>query len=165
MALNPACEGRVYPTTEPYEVGREKIWEYAQAIRDDNPAYRDPDYARSLGHPDVIAPPSFPMIISLEAERQVVLDPELGARGVVRFVHREQRFAYNRPIHANDVLTVQVRIAKIEAVGANDVISFESRIEAAGGEHVCTARSTFVAFDPDNRGAAAPDRSDAAVRS
>jgi acyl dehydratase len=156
VALNRLCEGRVYPTTEPYEVGREKIREYAQAIRDDNPAYRDPEYARALGHPDVIAPPSFPMIISLEAERQVVLDPELGAKGVVRFVHREQRFAYARAIHANDVLTVSVKIAKIEAVGDNDVISFESRIEAAGGEHVCTARSTFVAFDPDGRAGAVP---------
>jgi acyl dehydratase len=152
MALNRATEGRVYPRTEPYEVGREKIREYARAIRDSNPAYWDPAAAQALGYPDVIAPPSFPMVISLEAERQVVLDPEVGASNEIRFVHREQRFAYNRPIHANDVLTVQVKIAKIDAVGDNDVVTFESRIEGAGGEHVCTARSTFVAFDPANRG-------------
>jgi acyl dehydratase len=152
MALNRATEGRVYPRTEPYEVGREKIREYARAIRDDNPAYWDPAAAQALGYPDVIAPPSFPMVISLEAERQVVLDPEVGASNEIRFVHREQRFAYNRPIHANDVLTVQVKIAKIDAVGDNDVVSFESRIDGAGGEHICTARSTFVAFDPSSRG-------------
>jgi acyl dehydratase len=151
MALNRATEGRVYPPTEPYEVGREKIREYALAIRDHNPAYWDPAAARALGYPDVIAPPSFPMVISLEAERQVVLDPEVGASNVTRFVHREQRFAYQRPIHANDVLTVQVQIAKIDAVGENDVVTFESRITGAGGEHICTARSTFVAFDPSGR--------------
>jgi acyl dehydratase len=151
MAMNRICIGRVYPTTEPYEVGREKIREFARAIRDRNPAYWDPDAARALGYPDVIAPPSFPMIISLEAERKVLLDPDIRATEQVRFVHREQRFEYNRAIHANDVLTVQVKVANIDAVGDNDVISFESRIDGTAGEHICTARSTFVMFDPSKK--------------
>jgi acyl dehydratase len=146
MALNPACVGRVYPTTEPYEVGREKIWEFAQAIRDEDPAYRDPEVAKALGHPDVIAPPSFPMVISLEAERQVVHDPELGARNIVRFVHREQRFAYRRPIRAGDVITATVRILAVESLGDNDIITFENTIATLEGEHICTAKSTFVMY-------------------
>ncbi|ETK36541.1 FAS1-like dehydratase domain-containing protein [Microbispora sp. ATCC PTA-5024] len=156
MALNVACVGKSYPPSEPYEVGREKIWEFANAIRDPNPVYRDPEAARAHGHPDVIAPPSFPMVISLEAERQVVYDPELGARDQVRFVHREQRFAYRRPIRAGDVLTVTVSIAAIDIIGDNDVITFESRIDAGGDEHVCTAKSTFVMFDPERKGEPAP---------
>jgi acyl dehydratase len=148
MALNPACVGRVYPTTEPYEVGRAKIQEFALAIGATDPVYWDPEAAKALGHPDVIAPPSFPMIISLEAERQVVHDPELGARDQVRFVHREQRFAYRRPIRAGDVLTVTVRIDSIDAIGGNDVITFESTIATPEGEHVCTAKATFVIFHP-----------------
>jgi acyl dehydratase len=155
VALNRALVGRVYPTTEPYEVGREKIREFARAIRDDNPAYRDPAAARSLGYPDVIAPPSFPMVVSLEAERQAVQDPELGVTDQTRLVHREQRFAYHRPVHANDVLTVTVRLASIEAIGGSDaVITFESRVEGAGGEHICTTRSIFIIFDPDRKNGA-----------
>lgn len=149
MALNPACVGRVYPTTEPYEVGREKIWEFALAIKDEDPAYRDPEAAKALGHPDVIAPPSFPMVISLEAERQVVHDPELGARNIVRFVHREQRFAYRRPIRAGDVITATVRILAVESLGNNDVITFENTIATPDGEHICTAKSTFVMYGDD----------------
>jgi acyl dehydratase len=148
MALNPDRIGAVYPTSEPYEVGREKIKEYALAIKDMNPAYFDPEAAKALGHPDVIAPPSFPMIISLEAERQVVHDPELGARDQVRFVHREQRFAYRRPIVAGDVITATVRIANVTAIGNNDVILFETTIATPEGEHVCTATSTFVMYAP-----------------
>jgi len=146
MALNPARIGAVYPTSEPYEVSREKIKEYARAIKDDNPAYVDREAAKELGYPDVIAPPSFPMIISLEAERQVVHDPELGARDQVRFVHREQRFAYRRPIVAGDVITATVRIANVAAIADNDVITFETTIATPEGEHVCTANSTFVMY-------------------
>lgn len=148
MALNPARVGAVYPTSEPYEVSREKIKEYARAIKDENPAYFDPEVAKQLGYPEVIAPPSFPMIISLEAERQVVHDPGLGARDQVRFVHREQRFAYRRPIVAGDVITATVRIASINAIGNNDVITFETTIATPEGEHVCTASSTFVMYAP-----------------
>jgi acyl dehydratase len=138
----------VYPTSEPYEVSREKIREYARAIKDESLAYIDPEAAKALGHPDVIAPPSFPMIISLEAERQVVHDPDLWARDQVRFVHREQRFAYRRPIVAGDVITATVRIANVTAVGGNDVIVFETTIATPEGEHVCTAKSTFVMYAP-----------------
>lgn len=146
MALNPARIGAVFPASEPYEVSREKIREYARAIRDESPAYFDPEAAKALGHPDVIAPPSFPMIISLEAERQVVYDPELGARDQVRFVHREQRFAYRRPIVAGDVITATVRIANVAAIADADVITFETAIATVEGEHVCTASSTFVMY-------------------
>ena len=58
MALDPSFVGRSYPPTRPYEVGREKIREFAAAIGDANPAYTDPAAARALGHPDVIAPPT-----------------------------------------------------------------------------------------------------------
>jgi acyl dehydratase len=146
MTLNPARIGAVYPTSEPYEVSREKIREYALAIKDDSPAYFDPEAAKALGYPDVIAPPSFPMIISLEAERQVVYDPELGARDQVRFVHREQRFAYRRPIVAGDVITATVRIASVTEIAGNDVIIFETTIATPEGEHVCTAKATFVMY-------------------
>jgi acyl dehydratase len=146
MTLNPARVGALYPTSEPYEVSREKIREYARAIKDENPAYFDQEAAKALGYPDVIAPPSFPMIISLEAERQVVHDPELGARDQVRFVHREQRFAYRRPIVAGDVITAAVRIANVTEIRGNDVIVFETTIATPEGEHVCTAKSTFVMY-------------------
>ena len=39
MSLNMACEGKVYPTTPPYQVGREKIREFATAIGGFNPAW------------------------------------------------------------------------------------------------------------------------------
>ncbi|MFF4992596.1 MaoC family dehydratase N-terminal domain-containing protein [Streptosporangium saharense] len=149
MPMNEGCVGKVYPPTAPYEVGREKIKEFAAAVREGNAACWDTEAARALGYPDVIAPPSFPMVLTLEAEHDAVHDPELGAANQNRFVHREQRFAYNRPIHAGDVLTVTVRLAGVDSVGGNDVVTYESTLKAADGEHVCTGRSTFVIFNQE----------------
>ena len=50
MALDVASPGG-YPPTEPYEVGREKIREFAEAIGDANPAYPDRGGGRGAGPP------------------------------------------------------------------------------------------------------------------
>ena len=91
--------GRTYPKTAPYEVGREKIREFAEAIGDSNPAYLDPAAAQKLGHPDVIAPPTFPIVFTMVSTRPAVFDPEIGM-DYARVVHGEQRFVYTRPVRA-----------------------------------------------------------------
>ncbi len=58
MALDQSFVGRTYPPTEPYEVGREKIREFAQAVGDTSPVYTDVE-AASARYADVIAPPTF----------------------------------------------------------------------------------------------------------
>ncbi len=144
MALDPSFAGRVYPPTAPYQVGREKIREFAEAIGDDHLAYRDPDAAKALGHPDVIAPPTFPIVLSMRAADQVVSDPELGL-DYSRVVHGEQRFEYSRPVRAGDRLTVVVKVANIRSVAGNDIITTQGEITTEDGEHVVTAYSTLVA--------------------
>ena len=52
MPIDPSHAGRTWPATVPYEVGIEKIREFADAIGDANPAYRDRAAARALGHRD-----------------------------------------------------------------------------------------------------------------
>ncbi len=67
MALNRDFVGRSYPSGSPYEVSRVKIKEFAAAIGDSNPIYRDREAARAAGHPDVVAPPTFPIVFSLQS--------------------------------------------------------------------------------------------------
>ncbi|HBJ72449.1 MAG TPA: hypothetical protein DDY88_01755, partial [Actinobacteria bacterium] len=105
MALNPEFIGRTYPAGPSYLVGREKIREFARAVGDSNPAYLDPEAARALGYADVIAPPTFAIVLSLDAANAALFDPELGL-DYSRVVHGEQSFAYTRPICAGDELIV-----------------------------------------------------------
>jgi acyl dehydratase len=144
VPLDQSFVGRAYPPTPPYEVGREKIREFAEAIGDDNPAYRDPEAARALGHPDVIAPPTFGIVLSMTAGRQVVADPDLGL-DYSRVVHGEQRFVIGRPIRAGDRLTVTVTVENIRAAAGNDMITTRGDVTTVDGEPVFTAYSTLVA--------------------
>jgi acyl dehydratase len=144
VPLDQSFVGRTYPPTPPYEVGREKIREFAEAIGDDNPAYRDPEAARALGHADVIAPPTFGIVLSMTAGRQVIADPELGL-DYTRVVHGEQRFVITRPIRAGDRLTVSVTVENIRAAAGNDMITTRGDVATVDGEPVFTAYSTLVA--------------------
>jgi acyl dehydratase len=144
MALDPSFVGRTYPATEPYLVSREKIREFADAVGDPNPAYRDPDAARALGHPDVVAPPTFAVVVSHVASGQVTHDPELGL-DYSRVVHGEQSFAYTRPVVAGDRLVAVATVDAIRSAAGNDLLSLRSEVSTVDGEHVCTVRSTVVA--------------------
>ncbi|MGK4581357.1 FAS1-like dehydratase domain-containing protein [Kitasatospora sp. HPMI-4] len=151
MALDPSFIGRTYPPTPPYEVGREKIREFAVAIGDANPVYTDSEAAKALGYPDVIAPPTFPFVITYQASAQVVNDPELGL-DFSRVVHGDQKFAYTRPVRAGDRLTVTVAIDSIKSLAGNDVLSVRGEVHDESGEHVVTAFMTLVARAADEAG-------------
>jgi acyl dehydratase len=148
MPLDQSFIGRVYPPTDPYEVGREKIREFADAIGDANPAYRDPVTARALGYRDVIAPPTFAIVVTMRASHQVIDDPALGV-DYSRVVHGEQRFVHRRPIQAGDVLAVVVSVENIRSAAGNDIISTRSEVATIEGEPVATAHSMIVVRGPD----------------
>ena len=143
MGINRDFLGRTYPPTEPYEVSRLKIAEFASAIGDPNPLYRDREAAQAAGHRDVLAPPTFPIVISMAGSAQAVMDPGLGINYAM-VVHGEQRFAYSRPLYAGDVVTCQSTISDIRAVGRNELLTTQTEIRTVDGEHVCTAHSTLV---------------------
>jgi acyl dehydratase len=144
MPVDQSFVGRAYPPTPVYRVSREKIAEFADAINDPNPAYRDPAAAQALGHSDVVAPPTFAIVLTLKAGHQVVHDPDLGI-DYSRVVHGEQRFVHHRPIVAGDELTVVVTVEQIRIAAGNDIVTTRGDVQTADGETVVTAYSTIVA--------------------
>jgi acyl dehydratase len=143
MAVDREYAGRVFPATEPYEVSRVKIADFATAIGDANPLYRDRAAAVAAGHPDVIAPPTFAIVISMAGAGAALADPGLGLNYAM-VVHGEQRFSYTRPIRAGDVVTAQVTVTDIRSAGRNTMITTSTDITTTAGELVCTAISTLV---------------------
>ena len=141
LALNRDFIGRAFPPSEPYEVSRVKIKEFAEAIGDPNPVYRDREAAKAAGHPDVIAPPTFPIVISLSGGD--LLDPELGLNYSM-VVHGEQRFEYQRPLRAGDVVVTESKIAGMRSIGRNERLEIQTVITTVEGEHVCTAHNVLI---------------------
>ncbi|HEV7211754.1 MAG TPA: MaoC family dehydratase N-terminal domain-containing protein [Blastococcus sp.] len=144
MALDRALVGRSYPPSAVYEVGRAKLAEFATAIGSDDPVHRDPEAARAAGYPDVIAPPTFAITVSLEAAMIVLDDPDVGI-DYSRVVHGEQRFTHHRPIRAGDRLVATTTIEAARSVAGNDLLTVRVDLETEDGEAVCTATSMLVA--------------------
>jgi acyl dehydratase len=147
VSVDQSFIGRVYPPSPPYEVSRAKIAEFADAINDQNPAYRDLEAARSLGHREVIAPPTFAIIMTLKAGHQVVMDPDFGI-DYSRVVHGEQRFVHTRPVYAGDVLQVIVTVEDIRSAAGNDIVTTRGDLTTLDGQPVLVAYSTIVARGP-----------------
>ncbi|MFD4672417.1 MaoC family dehydratase N-terminal domain-containing protein [Lentzea sp. NPDC058450] len=148
MPLDPAFIGRSYPPSQPYDVSREKIREFAAAIGATSPAYFDADAAKALGHRDVIAPPTFAIVVAMKTNETVMFDPELKL-DYSRVVHGDQNFAHHRPVTAGDQL---VSVAHIDAITnrmGNDMVTVRTEISTVDGELVATAKSMLVVRGED----------------
>ncbi|WP_460537512.1 MULTISPECIES: FAS1-like dehydratase domain-containing protein [Humibacter] len=148
MPVNPALQGRAYPPTEPYLVGREKVREFARAVFATNPINLDPVAARAAGHADVVAPPTFPIVVQERTLAQLLSDSDAGI-DFGRVVHGDQRFEYSRAIVAGDELTAQLTVTEVKTLGGNSMVTAATAISDASGQHVVTATSTLVVRGED----------------
>ena len=141
--VNPNVEGKSYPETAPYLVGREKIREFAHAVKSTSPINLDVFAAQAGGYSDVVAPPTFAVVIQERSLATVLSDKDADI-DFSRVVHGDQRFVHTRPIVAGDVLTSVLTVASVKSLGAHAMVTFETKIHDAAKELVCTAISTLV---------------------
>jgi acyl dehydratase len=144
MALDRSLVGRSYPPSTVYEVGRAKLAEFAAAVGATDPVHTDVDAARAAGHADVIAPPTFAIVVSLEAAMAVLDDPDV-ALDYGRVVHGEQKFTHHRPVRAGDRLVATTTIDAARTVAGNDLLTARVDLATEDGEAVCTSTSMLVA--------------------
>ena len=69
---------------------------------------------------------------------------EAEAIDLFRIVHGEQKFAYERPIVAGDVLTATLTVASLRQIAGNDIIGTTSEVTDASGALVCSTSATLV---------------------
>jgi acyl dehydratase len=141
--VNPNVQGKKYPATAPYLVGREKIREFAHAVFSTNPVNLDVFAAQTAGYPDLVAPPTFAVLIQERSLQTVLSDPEADI-DFSRVVHGDQRFVHNRPIVAGDELTSVLEVASVKSLGAHSMITFSTEVYDADKKLVLTAISTLV---------------------
>jgi acyl dehydratase len=141
--VNPNVQGKKYPETDPYLVGREKVREFARAVFSTNPVNHDVFAAQAAGYTDVVAPPTFAVVIQERSLTSVISDPEADI-DFSRVVHGDQRFVSVRPIVAGDELTSVLEVASVKSLGAHSMITFNTEIFDLDKKLVCTAISTLV---------------------
>ncbi|WP_034629525.1 FAS1-like dehydratase domain-containing protein [Desulfotruncus alcoholivorax] len=127
-----------------FTVERGKIRELALAIGDDNPVYTDPEYARSLGYRDVIAPPTFGTCIDLwggldfmELCRKLQLNP-------VNVLHGGQDYEYYGAIYPGDVIEACSVLKKQLHKSKMSILILETTYRNQNGDTVLTCRKTII---------------------
>jgi acyl dehydratase len=126
-----------------HEIEKGAIRRFADAIGDPNPIYQDEDAARAAGHAGLVAPPTFPTMLTANDRFRHSLD--LGTRSIL---HGEQQFEYVLPIVAGDRITVKSRVAEVqEKAGSGapmDVIVIEDEGSDPQGRVVFRSREMLI---------------------
>lgn len=146
MSVNEAYVGKVYPPEGAYEVSREKIREFALATYGADfvhSAHLDPQAAQALGHPDVVAPPTFLVIPAQRSDERLIADPDAGI-DFSRVVHGEESFMHHRPVVAGDRLLVTLHVDNIRVMAGNAMITTRNEITDESGGPVSTVVSMLV---------------------
>jgi len=130
MPVNPELLGRSYPATAPIEVTAASVRAFAAAVM-----ASDPD--------SPVAPPTYPIVVQQASLDRLLADPDTGIV-LSRIVHGEQRFQTLRDIVVGDVLTGELTVAAMRALGPATMLTAETLIRDAAGETVATATSVLV---------------------
>jgi acyl dehydratase len=142
VSVNAAAVGKEYPSTT-YEVGLEKVREYANAVGQTEPVHHDRDAARAAGFRDVVAPPMFTVVYSAASMGPAILDPEVGIN-FAAMVHGGQEFVWGEPVCAGDEITTTASVREIFEKDGMAFYVFESVSTNQEGDEVVRATWTNI---------------------
>lgn len=145
--------GRQYRVRDPYDVGREKLREFARAVQNAHPAHRFEGDAAKLGCDGILAPPTFAAVIGWTAT-QALLDTVLTDYDLSQILQTDQLFEIHRPLVSGDLVHTEITIESIRRVRGNDFCTVRAAILDESGAAVVVATVTIVArlgaeIDPD----------------
>jgi acyl dehydratase len=151
VALSPDIVGMTYVYPDYYEVGREKIREYAAAVKNEDAAYFDDDAADALGHDAILAPLTFISILGLKAQMAFFEHHNIPITEE-KLVQAEQGLTMLRPIKAGDKLHCHIRLESLRRAFGADVLTIRSRITNQHGEIVQEDYTTMAGRTEDEAG-------------
>lgn len=142
MPVDASAKGKSYPVHD-YEVGREKIREYAHAVGEDNPVYFDREAAKAAGFRDIPAPPMFAVVYSAGAMAPAILDPEVGMN-LGMMVHGGQEFSWGEPVCSGDTISTAAEVKDIYEKDGKGFYVFETVSTNQDGDEVVRATWTNI---------------------
>jgi len=142
LAIDRKFIGKKYEPTE-YEIGREKIKEYANAIGDNNPLYHKREAGKESKYGDNIAPPTFAVVHAGAPVGKVLMDGELSLN-LMMLVHGEQDFEFGEVVKPGDVITTDCEIGDIYEKKGKDFLVVKTESKNQRGDMVVRATWTFV---------------------
>ena len=140
--MDDSKKGKTYPPFT-YEVGLEKIREYANAIGETERVHHDREAAHDAGFRDVVAPPMFAVVYSAGAMAPAILDPELGIN-LMRMLHGSQEFVWGEPVCAGDAIETTAEVKDLYEKDGKEFYVFETVSRNQDGAEVVRATWTNI---------------------
>lgn len=149
VPLDPAAHavqmvGHHYRVEDFYEVGREKVREFARAVQDAHPAHYDETAAKGLGYDGLIAPVTFVAIVGSIAQRRL-FDEIVTGYDLSQILHTDQRVVLHKPIQVGDRLFCDVYLDSFRQAAGSDIIVTKNIITDQNDDKVVTMWTTLVA--------------------
>ena len=131
------------PVTLPVEEGRLKF--LAKTLGITQGIYIDHDAAAVAGLPGILAPPTYPFVLEIEALELVDFVNLLG-ENLGKLLHGEENFTYYGPIYAGDEITVCKKITDIidKKDGALQFVISETDFTNQDDEKVAETITNYV---------------------
>ena len=143
MAIAEQIIGTHYRYPDYFEVGREKIREFARAVKDEHPAHYREDAAKECGYDDLIAPLTFLAVAGRRVQSEIFNQFDVPIN-MERVLHRDQKLVFHRPIVAGDRLWFDSYLdSVIESHGAI-LTEIRGELTDAEGKPVITSVVTVM---------------------
>lgn len=143
MPLSPEIVGKHYRHPDFYEVGREKVREYAAAIKNDDAAYYDETDAADLGHGSLLAPLTFMSVFGYTAQVAFFESVNVGITDA-QIVQVDQEFKFLLPTNVGDRLYCDVYAHTYRQAHGTDIIVLKTIISNGSGEVVQETYTTLA---------------------
>lgn len=138
-----AMVGQHYRTDDYYEVGREKVREYARAVQDFNPVHWDGAAAAALGHSGLVAPLTFISLVGTLAQRKLLENIAEGY-DLTQLLQTDQVLEFHQPIIAGDQLFCDVSLDSFKTVMGRAMMVTKNIVSNQRNELVQTTYTTLL---------------------
>jgi acyl dehydratase len=146
MTVYPDAEGLIgshYRAPDYFEVGREKIREFALSVKDEHPAHYSEIDANAAGYPGVVASLTFLAVAGRRVQLEIFTKFNIPIN-IARVFHRDQKFRFHRPIVANDKLFFDTYLDSVLESHGTVIAEIRSEVTDADGNPVVTSTVTML---------------------
>jgi acyl dehydratase len=138
-----AIIGSHYRAPDYFEVGREKIREFALAVMDEDPTHHSDEDAAAAGYPTVVAPLTFLAVAGRRVQLEIFTKFSIPIN-IARVLHRDQKFTFHRPMLANDRLYFDTYLDSVIESHGTVIAEIRSEVTDADGNPVITSTVTML---------------------
>ncbi|MFQ6329020.1 fused (3R)-hydroxyacyl-ACP dehydratase subunits HadA/HadB [Nocardia sp. CWNU-33] len=141
--------GRTYRASDYYEVGREKIREFARAVQNRHLVHWRDDIAAAYGYPGLLAPPTFASVSGHLAYSEI-FPTILRGYDLSQMIQTDQMIEYHTTIHEGDRLTFEMCLESFRRAFGGDLIGLRQVVFNHRAEPVLTSRTAIVGRSSDD---------------